>query len=96
MTAWGAEINSREIDYDPEEMKRQLASGLKLQKIARNFGVCDNTLHKWRKAHGCPLQAPKRQITPELFQAFEELYQQGYRDIEIAQKTTHAQNTVKK
>lgn len=96
LTAWGAEINSLEIDYDPEEMKRQLASGLKLHKIAGNFGVCDTTLHKWRKAHGCPIRAPKRQITPGILQSFEDLYKQGYRDIEIARKTTHSDITVKK
>lgn len=62
-----------------------------------NFDVCEATFLKWRKAHGCPLlKAPNKKVTPESFQVFEELYKQGYRDIEIAQKTTYSTTTVQK
>ncbi len=93
MTVWGV-VTSHEVDYDPEELKRQITSGIKPITIAKNFGVCEATVLKWRKAQGCPMKAPKREITPEIMQLFEELYKKGYTDVEIARKTTHNHQTV--
>lgn len=48
-----------EIEYDPEKLKKQLAAGIKPITIAKNFGVCEATVLKWRKVHGCPQQKCK-------------------------------------
>ena len=81
------------IKYDPEELKKQVASGLTLTQIAANFSVCTETIRKWKKAHGCRCRTLKR-LTPEILQAFEELYKKGCTDAEIARKTTHNHQTV--
>lgn len=86
-------VISRKIDYDSEELKRQVAAGLTLTQLAANFGVCTETIRKWKKAQGCRFRTPRR-LTPEILKAFEDLYKQGYTDAKIAQETTHNYQTV--